>query len=181
MYTDLLKTLKNQGSWITLGQDAGVLLQIVQECNTKISKDAPPTSSYAQFHIDAYKIIIHYDPSTFPIFRIYESESLIGYGILHETNVGRIIVKKNILCLDALRNLCEPCLCRSGHLLVVLLRWSDIFKCQCKHSFLKSMFDSYNQTKFCPLTFSNSISREIVKRYALLSMFQRKRYFFALK
>ena len=172
----MIKNLILNGILNPLKEDASVLLRLILSNNQSLDNSIK-TPSYCEFQYNNNKIIFQYDPNIYPIFRIFLNSTLIGIACIQTDGVGRIATLNNTKSeiVNYLKNLCTPCRCRAGHLLVVILRYQDTLKCECSASLLKSIYDSFNVTKICPVTFSYEITKNLLKEHALAVTIQRKR------
>ena len=157
-----------------LSCDAGVLLSLFGaiRMSLKNGEDVPRMVEFDLEHV----VRIEYDPSIKPLFRIFVDDCLRGFAVLFEDGVGRLFLSgAPESSVKVLSNLCTPCTCRAGHLLVARLRYSGVLPCICENSLLKSIFDSALKRGTCPFTYYSKVPFLVVQEYAIECAKQRLR------
>jgi hypothetical protein len=167
------KLLISKGILTALPYEAGPLLRVIASesllCNHK--RLICPISSLK-------KVIFEYDKDIFPFFRLYDEKDVVGYAHLFENGVGRVMLltKTSEKFTSSIQQMCCPCLCKAGHLLVLRFRVSETqIKCTCESSTLKCLEKSCEIEGKCPITQEKEIPFRIYQNHALSSIDQRAR------
>lgn len=186
---DSCKYLSSAGFLRPQPSDAGLLLRMVlYHASSSVVRPFRACFSLGV----GVEITIEYDPAS--AFTLWHGQRLAGWACLLADGVGRVFLIASstkqaggaaapdpdapasckVLC-DALRDLCAPCVCRAGHLLLVRLRFGSLLKCSCSASFLRGLQDSVARTGACPLTALPETPPSTLEQHALLVADQRKR------
>lgn len=169
-----LKQLIRLGCLVELSCDIGILLRLIISNNVTYFNETP---TFCEFQFKDNCIVIQNDPVIYPLFRLYNNNVFIGYAIISTDSVGRVALKKDV-CNEVKKlfySLSTPCVCRAGHLLVVLLRYSNVLQCSCDDSLLKCIQNSYKINHRCPITFNHDILKQTYKEYSIALAYQRNR------
>jgi hypothetical protein len=175
---DFAKRLISLGVFAALPYDAGPLLRIITTESMYSSKKIFDCNFIAP---SSENVIIQYSKDIFPFFRLFSSEEadpfVIGYAYLFENGVGRImILSKFHNFASRLKELCAPCLCKAGHLLVLRFRVSENqITCSCSSSTLKCIEDSWALADLCAVSGEKQIPFRVYQNHAIALIDQRAR------
>ena len=151
--------------------DAGALLRVLRAEAFGLHHDDPEIA-LADFWIHGLRIRIEH-----PSCRIFCDEVFVGKGFLLSNGVGRLVLTEDAseACVQCLQEICSPCTCRAGHLLVLRLRHTNRLACVCTTSFLRCLKDSIDMTGRCPVSHERDTPFRVLQNYAICVADQRAR------
>lgn len=178
---NVAKRLISLGTLTSLPFDAGPILRIIVAESEHLSQNELRCNFFA---LDE-NFVFEHSNDIFPFFRLYSyskftpaSPFLIGYANLFGDGVGRIMLLSRFhKFVPNMKELCSPCLCKAGHLLVLRFRVSESqITCSCDASTLKCIENSWKIGCTCPISGEKDIPFRVYQTHAIAIIDQRARF-----